>query len=60
MEGGGQQVDRRLAVGARVAHRLAVHRQPDQGFVLLNGVGGVAGEPGADGVVQDVAVDAGQ
>ncbi|UKZ03635.1 hypothetical protein BOQ63_005960 (plasmid) [Streptomyces viridifaciens] len=53
-------MDRRLAVGARAAHRLAVHRQPDQGFVLLNGVGGVAGEPGADGVVQDVAVDAGQ
>ncbi|WTU24050.1 hypothetical protein OG816_43140 (plasmid) [Streptomyces sp. NBC_00073] len=28
------------------AHRLAVHRQSDQGFVLLDGIGGVAGEPG--------------
>lgn len=60
VQGGGQQVYRGLAVGARAAHRLAVHRQSDQGFVLLDGIGGVAGEPGSDGVVQGVAVDAGE
>ncbi|OKJ74397.1 hypothetical protein AMK32_36035 [Streptomyces sp. CB01883] len=60
VQGGGQQVYRVLAVGARAAHGLAVDRQSDQGLVFLDGIGGVAGEPGSDGVVQGVAVNAGQ
>jgi hypothetical protein len=59
VQGGGQQVHRGL-VGTRATHALAVHGQPDQGAVLPDGIGGVTGEPGADRIVQRVAVDTGQ
>ena len=60
VERGGEQVDG-CAVGAGSAHRLAVDGQADQrvaGFV--DRVGGVPGEPGAHGVVERVAVQAGE
>ncbi|GAA2971891.1 hypothetical protein GCM10010446_65650 [Streptomyces enissocaesilis] len=47
VQDGGQQMDRRFVGGARATHRLAVRHQPDQGFFLLDEIGGVADEPGA-------------
>lgn len=56
----GEQVDG-LAVGAGSAHGLAVDGQADQSVAgFVDRVGDVPGEPGAHGVVQGIAVQAGQ
>ena len=60
MERGGEQVHG-CAVGAGAAHSPAVDSQADQRVIgFVDRVGGVPGEPGAHGVVQRVAVQAGE
>lgn len=61
VEGGSEEVDGLAVVGARPARGFAVDGETDQGVApLVDGVGGVASEPGAHGVVQGVAVQTGQ
>jgi hypothetical protein len=58
----GEQVDQRPGVVAAAAQRLAVHRdRPTRvGRRRRPGRWQLAGQPGADGAVQGVGVDAGQ